>query len=302
VRAESLLVAAALLVAGCTKDEGGASPSGGFRCPRGLSPCGQGCIPAGAVCCDDGSRKTSSYCTNAAGGGCYGNGQRGCKAGFGGAAEYCCAANGDFGSNDCPAGQRHCGELCLPLDRPCCPEGSSADDCPIASADDRCGKGVSGLLVPCGYCPGIPFCTYCQPGQCCSADFCEPTTWQKPHCVSGDGVCTGIPGGGVPAVDGGAADGGSCAGGWIGSSRSCTPLGAGGSCTCVGETSTCITASQLAQVGLTLPAACAPEGTTDCLTRDGKLARPCCAGLTCAGSTACGQQAGATGVGQCVRR
>jgi hypothetical protein len=43
-----------------------------------------------------------------------------CSAAFGGSpAVACCSANGSFGSNDCPAGQHHCGLLCSAA--PCCP-------------------------------------------------------------------------------------------------------------------------------------------------------------------------------------
>src|SRR4051812_44519519 len=86
---------------------GGGDVSHAFACPKGTSPCGDGCIPGDtSVCCDNGSRTTSSYCTNSAGGACVANTMH-CAAAFplGANAQFCCSQNGTVGSNDCPSGQ-----------------------------------------------------------------------------------------------------------------------------------------------------------------------------------------------------
>lgn len=94
--------------------------------------------------------------------------------------------------------------------------------------------------------------------------------------------------------------GGVCPGGWIGSTRACTPLGAGGSCTCGGAASTCITRTEYeSATGRPFPAACFPKGTTGCLdTAQGTLVKPCCAGLTCVVSSTCGGTGAVGGVCQ----
>lgn len=115
-----LLFLACALGFGCSSDGGGGATSGGApSCPENTKSCGDGCIPAGGVCCASAADPTtSSYCTNAAGA-CLPNesadgGAPRCSAAFpsGATAEYCCASNGDFGSNDCPPGEHHCGALC----------------------------------------------------------------------------------------------------------------------------------------------------------------------------------------------
>ena len=64
-------------LAACSSDG-----SGGFAgCPADLMPCGNGCRPLDTVCCENQNAASSSYCTNAAGGGCYPN-DRDCQAGF----------------------------------------------------------------------------------------------------------------------------------------------------------------------------------------------------------------------------
>lgn len=107
-----------------------------LRCAQGTTPCGNGCIPVSAVCCDDGTARTSSYCTNAGGGaapGCFAN-DRDCAAAFpsGQRARYCCGKSGTFGSNDCPPGQRHCGLLCPGL---------------TCAANERCGQAAGTVGV-----------------------------------------------------------------------------------------------------------------------------------------------------------
>jgi hypothetical protein len=129
----------------------GGSSSGGAgapACAAGTDACGDGCIPLNAVCCDDGSRTTSSYCTNAAGGGCSDNAAGRCSAAFplNTAADFCCAPNGTFGSNDCPAGQHHCGLLCWPLNHDCAAGGADAGS-DAAAGDDAADGGSFTLTV-----------------------------------------------------------------------------------------------------------------------------------------------------------
>jgi len=95
---------------------------------------------------------------------------------------------------------------------------------------------------------------------------------------------------GVPANGGGTSgggttgSGGSCpGGGFEASTVSCTPLGVSGSA------DTCVTAAQYAgSSGFPLPVSCAVQGTQGCLAADGFLAKPCCVGLRCLVSSACG--------------
>ena len=71
----SLLLAVVLSGASCDpslNDAHDTQPGGdSFRCPVNTVPCGNGCMPMPAVCCDDGSRRTSSYCSNDASAGCF---------------------------------------------------------------------------------------------------------------------------------------------------------------------------------------------------------------------------------------
>jgi hypothetical protein len=93
--------------------------------------------------------------------------------------------------------------------------------------------------------------------------------------------------------------GGTCAGGWVGSTVACVPLGAGGSCECHGAASTCITRTEYESVtGRAFPAACFPRGTTGCLdTAQGTLVKPCCENLRCVVTSTCG--GGSTQGGVC---
>jgi hypothetical protein len=116
----------------------------GASCPEDTTGCGNGCIPSGGVCCAPGSPTSSSYCTNAAGA-CSGNEAGTCPGAFtSGAAQFCCSTNGSFGSNDCPAGEHHCGLLCWPTSHSCGPadvgdaatgggDNASVDDSPGVS-------------------------------------------------------------------------------------------------------------------------------------------------------------------------
>ncbi|MBN2496906.1 MAG: hypothetical protein JXR96_20110 [Deltaproteobacteria bacterium] len=196
----------------------------GFGCPDGTVPCGNGCRPAkDTVCCDDGTRHTSSYCTNSAGGGCFPNDDsRDCQAGFplGARAEFCCAANGTFGSNDCPAGQHHCGLLCQPLDVPCC-EGEA---CTSFSTLSTC----SWEANPCAYCPSRGYCVSCPADFCCADDTCAG----EGRCVAST-VCVGVGGSG----DGSCISDADCSGTAICvSSRSCIRSIFEETCECEGST------------------------------------------------------------------
>ena len=176
---------------GCS---GGAS---NFQCPTGTLPCGNGCRPASTICCEgQNSSATSSYCTNSAGAGCYQNtSARNCQAGFplNTVAQFCCSSNGSFGSNDCPAGQHHCGAICQSINVPCCPSNASAPDCPSES-------NAAPTAVDCGCCRATGVCSSCSTGFCCvGGDLCAGTV----KCSPGGGVCVGVPpsggGGGVCA-------------------------------------------------------------------------------------------------------
>jgi|APLak6261675434_1056106.scaffolds.fasta_scaffold01529_3 hypothetical protein len=168
---------------------GGAS----FTCRAGTHPCGDGCIPTMAVCCDDGSGKTSSYCTNGATG-CFPNSEaRACDAVFpsGVRGQFCCGESGTIGSNDCPAGQRHCGTLCLPTSEPCCPAGASASDCPERSWDPVGCQTESGR-VGCGVCLDTKSCVSCPAGSCCQGGLVCGGAGAR--CITG-ASCTGESGG-----------------------------------------------------------------------------------------------------------
>lgn len=175
------------------------------RCTRSTVPCGNGCMPESAACCDDGTRRTSNYCTNSAGGGCRPNPSRTCKApGPSGTldprepSEFCCSASTSSalpeGSFDCPAGTHHCtGTSCVPIGQRCCPVGASAAECPTAG--DKLNNGVTALPEPgvmCGVTAG--FLAYCYPGSCCASD---PTLAKKFKCLAPTGVCTGTAGNGT---------------------------------------------------------------------------------------------------------
>ncbi len=112
-----------------------------------------------AVCCEDPAVPSqqstgSSYCTNGAGGAtdgaCFPNDGR-CSAAFPATetANWCCAASGDFGSNDCPSEQHHCGLLCTTQP---CESGGGAPDASTSCPDgwlgtwQLCTGDVSGCL------------------------------------------------------------------------------------------------------------------------------------------------------------
>src|SRR5258708_39254351 len=95
-------------------------------------------MPSSAVCCEDGTAASgSSYCTTAAGNGCYSNSGRSCQNGdtAGGKAAYCCASNTDsFGTFDCGQGMHHCGLNCQPLGTPCCAANATDAECPTSNS------------------------------------------------------------------------------------------------------------------------------------------------------------------------
>lgn len=136
--------------AGSDGDAGPSNSPGGNssdQCARGQIPCGTGCIPSGAVCC---SPVSTSYCTNAAGGGCNSSGT--CSGAFpgGATAEFCCATDSNLGSNDCPSGQHHCGLSCRPTSQGCC--SRSTDLCSPAATGGGMDAGTDaaadGSVIP----------------------------------------------------------------------------------------------------------------------------------------------------------
>lgn len=196
----SLIVCLALI--GCS---GGSSTT---KCPTGTLPCGNGCRPSGTICCEDTFASSgSSYCTNSAGGGCFAN-TRSCQAGFPAntAAKFCCATSGTIGSNDCPAGQHHCGLLCSPIGTPCCPANASAQDCPTET-------NAAPAAVDCGCCSATGACYHCLSGQCCAGgDLCT----NSGTCIPNQAVCVGVSAGG--------GGGGVCAYWSCGSSSQCASV------------------------------------------------------------------------------
>lgn len=199
-----------------------------FGCPPDTVACGNGCRPASdTVCCDDGTRYTSAYCTNSAGGGCFVN-DRDCQAGFplGTAAEFCCASNGTFGSNDCPAGQRHCGLECRDVEVPCCdPKVEGA----CVSFNTTAGCPAQDNL--CAYCPNLVLCRYCPDGHCCSGDTCAGP--EAGACIQSE-VCTGLGGGG--GGGGSACGSGRCSGNEVCvSTRNCIRSSMSNTCECAGS-------------------------------------------------------------------
>jgi hypothetical protein len=263
----------ALLIAGCTQSA--------VTCPTGTFPCGNGCISGNdVVCCDPGNASTSSYCSGSIGGGCYDN-DRGCPlAGSTSAkAAFCCGVLGATGSNDCPAGQHHCGTTCFPLDHDCCPNGS----CPEAAWDPTECTSTTATDVGCAVCMSSgqqAMCVSCPAGSCCHGDPCAGG-----DCVIG-GACTGAP----------AMSSSDCTGGATGSLRLCIQNGTSGPCACnTATTSTCITPQVWAASGSgAFPSACAPLGAS-CVGSDGRtLTAYCCPGLSCfgVGGPACGNGQG----------
>lgn len=187
------------------------------RCKYGTVPCGNGCMPVDAACCDDGTRHTSSYCTNSAGGGCRPNANQ-CTTPSPGqpAAAFCCASNTQEGSFDCPDGQHHCGLACVPIGQACCAADALASDCPYA-ADSDC-PAVDG--VRCGVKAGT--CRTCPMGSCCASDRLDSFGFR---CLPPTGVCTGRKAGGSSGSSSGSSGGGNCKLVWdCGSSSQCAQV------------------------------------------------------------------------------
>jgi hypothetical protein len=116
-------------------------------------------------------------------------------------------------------------------------------------------------------------------GGSCTAPIVHQVRVPAPESESGGG--------------GGGSGSASCAGGWMGSVRSCQPLGSGGTCSCNDfSTNMCITQSEFyANTGRNLPSACLPAGQTGCLeitNSGGLLVHPCCPGLSCKSGSPCG--------------
>lgn len=191
------------------------------------------------MCCDDGTRKTSSYCPNLSGGGCYIN-NRGCipgnkqmVSGLEAKAEFCCAPSGTTGSMDCPQGMRHCGLECRWEHVECC----TGDECTSFFHRDECTPGGQYL---CAWCPETRICASCAAGSCCAGDLCAG----KGSCWKGD-VCPKQGGSGKDggsAVDKGTAGGGCTADGECPgtaicvSTRNCVKNVVGEGCDCAGST------------------------------------------------------------------
>ena len=200
-------------------------------CPKGTWPCGDGCMPQNAVCCDSGDQKTSSFCTNSASGGCSSNPSGGgtpCHKQNPFASEvaqFCCAANGDFGSNDCPAGEHHCGLSCQPKDKPCCASGASYEECPTASYPCEMGSNSCGICRTNG-----GNCHTCPAGYCCQGDPCGAA-----KCVANP-ICSGSNIGDKPNDGSG---GGGCGGSGGSSGVQCGSATCGSSEICV-STRSCI--------------------------------------------------------------
>ncbi len=201
------------------------------RCRLGTLPCGKGCMPLDAACCDDGTRRTSSYCTNSAGGGCRVNAGS-CKTpapglspvsnSSGPAAAFCCAPNSDEGSFDCAEGQHHCGLSCVPESVPCCPKSATNSECPYSA--DLTINGVTCLPHPGVLCGVIgDGCASCPSGECCAGNRGSNTGFQ---CLASTGVCTGTQGNG----SGSSNSGGSGSGGNASNCRLVWDCGASSQC------------------------------------------------------------------------
>src|SRR5678815_2834200 len=82
--------------------------------------------PETAACCaNDLDPDTSTYCPNSAG---LVNGRCPVRTGCG--QKYCCAADPPS-SLECGPTQHHCNSMCVSLDQPCCPLGSTDPKCGV---------------------------------------------------------------------------------------------------------------------------------------------------------------------------
>ncbi len=231
------------------------------HCPPRTIDCGPGCIPEGSSCCDDQLYGGLSQCPTAG----AGQGKRCVKRG-----EGTCALNGV--SKFC------CGEATLGLETP----SQDIDSTTTFGGN----KGV--------------FCgttVIAEGDECCSAvDAKKICRWTSPRTDAPLDAGGGGSGGGRGDLPSCSTSGP----GWMGSARSCAPLGAGGTCACSsGSTNRCITKAEFDAISRPFPAACKPSGGSGCLeTTSGTLVAPCCPGLTCKVGSVCGTTA--TG-GSCVQ-
>lgn len=199
----------------------------------------------------------------------------------------------------CPGGTHPCGAGCL-ID--------SATCCNLGQADDQAGTFE---------CPGghVASCTINQgTGSCGNARYCCSGSGSQDFgsldCTNGTVVCNQncvvlgatccslmdskdcvvLNGSNIGAKgDGGTASssgGGSCPGGFLGSARGC--IGGPTGCQCNSNPTTyCFTPDLFTKAGHQPPAACTPQGQTNCVDSTGFLAAPCCPGLSCVQGTSC---------------
>jgi hypothetical protein len=159
-------VVAVLLVAGCP----GGDPA--ESCPPPTKACGDGCIPASGVCCEVPGADSSSYCAGQGVSTCVTD--RTCAAAFPAeqTARYCCSETGDFGSNDCPAGEHHCGLSCQAAPCVAAPAGTDATADPGPDAAD--GEAAGGTCVFAG--------SLCAEDAICCNGQATTRSW--------DGICS----------------------------------------------------------------------------------------------------------------
>ncbi|KAI0382149.1 hypothetical protein F5Y04DRAFT_49887 [Hypomontagnella monticulosa] len=94
-------------------------------CGTGYTKCESGCMPIGDVCCND---NTDEYCLD----GYYCVPGACCPIG-----KVCSGSSG--GDASCAAGEKPCGDLCMPLDGTCCSDGKHyCPDFGTCTADGYC--------------------------------------------------------------------------------------------------------------------------------------------------------------------
>jgi hypothetical protein len=207
------------------------------------------------------------------------------------------------GACGCPAGQEACGGSCCVVGARCvngrqCELPCSDPDFPTACGSWCCAKGATCSGSACGCPDSHPVACdseCCLPGASCvssgEADVlaCACPSGRAP---CGDDTCCPLgqvcgAGRCVPAPAGG----GDCPGGLFASTAVCLPGAPGGSCDCLGDArGRCITAAEFQRIGAPVPTACVGSGQvgpTGSCTTSGRLANPCCPGLTCR-NTLCG--------------
>ncbi len=192
----------------------------------------------------------------------------------------CCDDSPSGGKSQCATAGAGIGKTCVKRGQSGCPPTQSSEYCcgdalgPVTASQD-----VSATALHQGQ-VGV-FCgnTVIAPGsECCTAvDAKKLCRFTGPRSTASYGTGGGGGGNGTPVSCSSAGPG------WMGSARSCAPLGAGGTCTCsAGNTNRCITKAEFDSIGRTFPAACKPSGQSGCIeTASGTLIAPCCPGLTC---------------------